>query len=148
MITIDEIERWGDDIESAVNLALVELKATREEVEVEVLEQPTKGFFGIGSKLAHVKVTRKQKAVEEKAPEKKEEPRKVITKDTIRKDAPAYDPSEDEPQDVYGPGPDLEDPDDTQDENTSNADESAEPEYVPQFDDVPTVYGPPADMDN
>ena len=96
MITIDEIERWGDDIESAVNLALVELKATREEVEVEVLEQPTKGFFGIGSKLAHVKVTRKQKAVEEKAPEKKEEPRKVITKDTIRKDAPAYDPSEDE----------------------------------------------------
>lgn len=60
----------------------------------------------------------------------------------------AYDPSEDEPQDVYGPGPDYEEPDDTQDENSPADDVSAEPEYVPQVDDVPTVYGPPADMDN
>lgn len=56
-------EKWGTDIEEAVKLALVDLKLTREEVEVIVLEQPSKGFFGIGSKLAKVRVVPKEKKV-------------------------------------------------------------------------------------
>ena len=49
-------EKWGDSIESAVQLALQDLKLTRDQVTVTVLEQPSKGFFGIGSKLAKVRV--------------------------------------------------------------------------------------------
>ena len=49
-------EKWGDSIEAAVQLALQDLKLTRDQVTVTVLEQPSKGFFGIGSKLAKVRV--------------------------------------------------------------------------------------------
>ena len=45
-------------VEEAVETALLELKAEREEVEIEVINEPSKGLFGlIGSKNAKVKVT-------------------------------------------------------------------------------------------
>ena len=62
-------EKWGDSIESAVELALLDLKLTRDQVKVTVLEEPSKGFFGIGSQPAKVRV-------EEIAPEKPAEPEK------------------------------------------------------------------------
>ncbi|ABW20402.1 RNA-binding cell elongation regulator Jag/EloR [Alkaliphilus oremlandii] len=52
------IESMGKTVEEAIVLGLKELNKTREQVEVEVLELPTKGFLGIlGSKLAKVKLT-------------------------------------------------------------------------------------------
>jgi spoIIIJ-associated protein len=53
---MDYSEKWGVDVEEAVNLALADLKVSRDEVEVTILEEPSKGFFGIGSKLAKVRV--------------------------------------------------------------------------------------------
>ncbi len=53
-------EKWGVDVETAVGLALKDLKLTRDEVEVEVLEESSSGFLGIGSKLAKVRVTAKE----------------------------------------------------------------------------------------
>ncbi|MBQ6315095.1 MAG: protein jag [Mogibacterium sp.] len=53
-------EKWGVDVDTAVDLALKELKLTRDEVEIEVLEESSNGFLGIGSKLARVKVTAKE----------------------------------------------------------------------------------------
>ena len=46
---MDYSEKWGTSIEEAVKLALIDLKLERDEVEVIVLEEPSKGFFGIGS---------------------------------------------------------------------------------------------------
>lgn len=66
---MDYSEKWGVDVEEAVKLALMDLKLSRDEVEVTVLEEPSKGFFGIGSKLAKVRVEKKKPA----EPEKKEE---------------------------------------------------------------------------
>lgn len=63
-------EKWGVDVDTAVDLALKELKLTRDEVEVEVLEESSNGFLGIGSKLAKVRVTAKNESgnqVKEKA---------------------------------------------------------------------------------
>lgn len=71
---MDFSEKWGTDVEEAVKLALIDLKLTREEVEVTVLEEPSKGFFGIGSKLAKVRVEPKKK--EEEIPEPQPEPQK------------------------------------------------------------------------
>ena len=63
-------EKWGVDVETAVDLALKELKIDREDAEIEVLEESSNGFLGIGSKLARVRVTAKSDAepqVREKA---------------------------------------------------------------------------------
>lgn len=55
-------EKWGVDVDTAVDLALKELKLTRDEVEIEVLEESSNGFLGIGSKLARVRVTAKEES--------------------------------------------------------------------------------------
>jgi len=78
---MDYSEKWGVDIEEAVKLALMDLKVSRDEVEVTILEEPSKGFFGIGSKLAKVRVEKKKPVIiEEEIPEKIEEPVKVESK--------------------------------------------------------------------
>ena len=60
------VEKWGDDVESAVELALKDLKLTRDEVVVTVLEQPSRGFLGLfGSKLAKVRVEKKSRELKE-----------------------------------------------------------------------------------
>ena len=55
-------EKWGVDVDTAVDLALKELKIEREDAEIEVLEESSNGFLGIGSKLARVRVTVKESA--------------------------------------------------------------------------------------
>ncbi len=56
---MDFSEKWGKDVDEAVRLALMDLKLTEDQVNVIVLEEPTKGFFGLGSKLAKVRVEKK-----------------------------------------------------------------------------------------
>ncbi|KDR96377.1 spoIIIJ-associated protein [Peptoclostridium litorale DSM 5388] len=57
------VESTGKTIEEALGKALEELKATLEEVEYEVLEEPTKGFLGlIGGKAGRIKVTLKDRS--------------------------------------------------------------------------------------
>lgn len=55
------VEKIGKTVEEAVEMALKELDATRDEVDVEVLEEPFKGIFGlIKVKPARVKVILKE----------------------------------------------------------------------------------------
>lgn len=77
---MDYSEKWGVDVEEAVKLALMDLKVSREEVEVTVLEEPSKGFFGIGSKLAKVRVEKKK--IEEEKPQLDAQPEKKEHKET------------------------------------------------------------------
>lgn len=59
------VEKSAKTIEEAIELALKELNASKDQVEIETLEQPSKGIFGlIGSKLAKVKVTLKEQPKE------------------------------------------------------------------------------------
>lgn len=51
-------ESVGKTVEEAIELGLKELNKTRDQVDVKILELPSKGFLGIiGSKLAKVKLT-------------------------------------------------------------------------------------------
>lgn len=53
------IEKSGKTVDEAVNDAVKALGVTKDEVNVTVLEQGTKGIFGIGAKLARVSVALK-----------------------------------------------------------------------------------------
>lgn len=79
---MDFSEKWGKDVDEAVRLALIDLKLTEDQVNVIVLEEPTKGFLGLGAKLAKVRVEKKPEL--SKAEEKKEE--------KIPKYEPSYKP--------------------------------------------------------
>jgi spoIIIJ-associated protein len=59
-IELDYSEKWGKDVEEAVRLALIDLKLNRDEVVVTVIEEPVRGFLGIGAKLAKVRVEKKE----------------------------------------------------------------------------------------
>ena len=79
-------EKWGDSIESAVEFALQDLKLTKDQVTITVLEEPSKGFLGLGSKLAKVRV---EEIVQEKAkPEKKAEVKEEKAEPSIKEQQP------------------------------------------------------------
>ena len=59
-------EKYGSDVDEAVRLALDELGLTEDQVMVTVLEESSKGFLGLGSKLAKVRVERIPEMEEEK----------------------------------------------------------------------------------
>lgn len=54
---IKSIEMTGKTVEEALEAALLELKVTENEVDVEVLEERNKGIFGFGGKDAKIRVT-------------------------------------------------------------------------------------------
>ena len=60
-------EKYGSDVDEAVRLALDELGLTEDQVMVTVLEESSKGFLGLGSKLAKVRVERIPEIEEEKS---------------------------------------------------------------------------------
>lgn len=73
----DYVEKWGDSIDEAVNLALQDMKLTREQVTVTVLEQPSKGFLGLfGTRLAKVRVEKKSEELSKLAEKIQEETEK------------------------------------------------------------------------
>lgn len=53
------IEMVGKTVEDAVNAALAELNVKNEDADIEVLEEGSKGFLGMGSKEAKVRVSLK-----------------------------------------------------------------------------------------
>ncbi len=58
-------EKSGKNKEAAIEAALAELGAKREEVDIEVIDAGSKGFLGIGARDARVKVTLKNAGTDE-----------------------------------------------------------------------------------
>ncbi len=58
-----EIEVTGADVESAIETGLARLGVGRDEVEIEVLDEGSRGVFGLGVREARVRLTRKPKAI-------------------------------------------------------------------------------------
>ncbi|EMC3615621.1 protein jag [Listeria monocytogenes] len=59
-----DITAQGSNVEEAIQNALATLETTRDKVEVEVLDEGKKGIFGIGSRLAMVKVIEKEDGIQ------------------------------------------------------------------------------------
>jgi len=56
---LDFIEIEDDDVDNAVAVALEKLGVTKDQVDIEVLDKPSKGLLGLGAKGARVKVSLK-----------------------------------------------------------------------------------------
>ena len=54
------IETEGDTVEEAIEHALTELGATRDQVTIDIVNEPTKGILNFGAKPAKVRATLKQ----------------------------------------------------------------------------------------
>ncbi len=82
---MDFSEKWGKDVETATALALDELKCSKDEVKITVLEEPSRGFLGIGSKLAKVRVEKIEVSENDKTEkiEVTEEVNETVTKETV-----------------------------------------------------------------
>jgi len=82
------VEKTARTVEEAVQSALEELETEKDNVDIEILEQPTKGIFGIlGSKNAKVRVTLKEKKTTEKSVKKEIENKEIrITEYTLEKE--------------------------------------------------------------
>lgn len=89
----------GTTVEEAIEAALQKLKVSRDQVEIEILHQGRKGFFGIGSKEAEVKITvihvtepdkSEEKQVEEEITEIVEEQQPIIAPDDVIAETAAY----------------------------------------------------------
>ena len=74
------VEMTGKTVEEALEAALAELHTTKENVDVEILEEPKDGLFGLfGGRKARIKVTVKIAPADEKAAEQSE---KSLTENT------------------------------------------------------------------
>lgn len=69
------VEKIAKNVDTAITDALIELGATTDQVDIEILEKGSKGLFGLGAKNARVKVTLKEvvEDVLEDIPQVKEE---------------------------------------------------------------------------
>ena len=54
------IETEGDTVEEAIGHALTELEATRDQVTIDIVSEPTKGILNFGAKPAKIRATLKQ----------------------------------------------------------------------------------------
>ena len=82
---IIEAVATGKTVDEAVDAACAELGMGRDSVEIEVLELPSKSFFGLKHIPAKVRV---YIDVEEKAPEVKQEPVPAVIKEEAKKERP------------------------------------------------------------
>lgn len=57
MENVVTVEKKGKNAEEAIKAALEELNCERDQVEIEIVEEGSKGFMGLGAKPALVKVT-------------------------------------------------------------------------------------------
>jgi spoIIIJ-associated protein len=62
------IEAAGVDVEAAVEAGLAELGADRDAVEIEVLDDGSRGLFGLGAREARVRLTLKQQNIPQQSP--------------------------------------------------------------------------------
>jgi spoIIIJ-associated protein len=81
---MDVIESEGKNVTEAVESALKKMGLTREQVEVQVLQEPSGGFMGIGSKPARVRILEKHWGEKSLAFAKVEAPKKSPSREASR----------------------------------------------------------------
>jgi len=68
------VEAVGEDVEAAIKEGLARLGVDRDVVEIEVLDDGSRGLFGLGAREAHVRLTIKSETTPQQAPVAPAEP--------------------------------------------------------------------------
>ncbi|MBR1737539.1 MAG: Jag N-terminal domain-containing protein, partial [Firmicutes bacterium] len=107
------VEMTGKTVNEAVDAALAELEATIDEVDIEILQEPSSGFLGLGKKPAKVVVKmigyepeeeKEEEKTEVKAEIKKEEVKEEIKKEeTVQKEEVKEEEKQSRPQRTTDP---------------------------------------------
>ncbi|HSI68114.1 MAG TPA: RNA-binding cell elongation regulator Jag/EloR [Planococcus sp. (in: firmicutes)] len=90
-----QITQTGTTVENAISAALEKLQVTRDQVDIQVIQEEKKGFFGFGSKQAEIKVS-----IKEPEPVVKEDP---FTEDALEKEIMPEDILEKEEEEDKNP---------------------------------------------
>lgn len=93
------VETTGETVEEAVAKGLEELGAAPDDVMVEILEEPSRGLFGLGAKPARVRLVLMVDRTPppprpEPVPEREREPKKPAPRPTLVPAAPVVDEAE------------------------------------------------------
>lgn len=76
------VERTGRDIETATELALAELGVTEDDVDVEIIEEVSKGFLGLGHASITVRATLKEPITAQRKQRQKVQPSEDVSDET------------------------------------------------------------------
>jgi predicted RNA-binding protein Jag len=78
------LEIIAPSVEEAINQGLKELGLARDQVEIEILDEGSKGLFGLGNRQARVRLTLKNQGQDIKpnnvAPKRKRKRRRILTR--------------------------------------------------------------------
>lgn len=110
-MTSTSLEYIAATAEEAINKGLQNLNVTREEVDIEILDNGKKGIFGLGARQARVRLTIKAdslrasiqkeeaqaQAVPQEAPQQEEKPVAPAEKPAVREEKPAAPRRENKP---------------------------------------------------
>lgn len=91
------VETEGDSIDAAIAAALEQLGATRDRVEVEILQNAVRGLFGFGGKKAKVRATLRRPITDEPHPEEAQPPEPEEARSTPQEKKPAAARAEKKP---------------------------------------------------
>jgi spoIIIJ-associated protein len=83
------VETEGGSIDEAIGSALATLRVTRDEVEIEILENAARGLFGLGSRKARVRATIRPSLQSSQVAGNEPENRRVVSRETASRDAVA-----------------------------------------------------------
>lgn len=98
------IEKTGKTVEDAVSAALADLGVTADDIEVTILEKPSRGFLGFGARPAKIRVTLKEipEPVPEPVSTAEEKPAPTVETEML------VEPAEPESEPVTEPEPPAE----------------------------------------
>lgn len=89
-MNMTSVEKTGKTVDEAIEAAIVELGVSREQIEYDVLEEPSKGLFGfLGGKLARVRVAVMEASKPAARVAAKEKPPQAVPSDKAQADSVA-----------------------------------------------------------
>ncbi len=95
-MTSTSLEYIAANADEAINKGLTELNVTREEVDIEILDNGSKGIFGIGARQARVRVTVKADSLRASILKDEEAAAPAPAEETIPAEKPAPAPKKEE----------------------------------------------------
>ena len=85
---MNSVETTGKTVDEAISQALIKLGVPSDQVDIEILDEGSKGLLGLFGKNAHIRATLKQQAPEDEIYEELSQIRQSVQEEAPQKEAP------------------------------------------------------------